>query len=146
MSPPPIHRWKTFWFGLVILAFLGWTWVASMRHVDVLYLNSSVGSSPTTRFLYRNFGSVVITAGQTLGWVEFGWDRSRPSPLLSHRSHQIITLTPKETWFAPAVTVERSAGRFEIHIGHWVLILGFLLPRTGFLLWWHRRLKRLTLS
>ena len=142
MLPRPFHRWKSFWFGLVVLGCLGWSWVASMRHVDVLYFNSAAGPSTT---LHRHFGSFVLTAGQTLGWVEVKWDTSRPSPLVSHWSHQIITLTPKETWFARPVTVKRSPGRLEVFVAHWLLILLFLLPWTTYLSWRSRWMKRLQL-
>ena len=141
MTPRPIHRWKSFWSGILVLAFLGWSWVASMRHVDVLYLNSAVASPGS--FLHRHFGRFVLTAGHTLGWVEFKWDTSRPSPLASHWSHQIITLTPKETWFARAVTVKRSSGRFEIYLAHWLLLLLFLPPWGAWLAWRVRGMKRL---
>jgi hypothetical protein len=143
MPPRPLHRWKSFWLGVLVLVFLGWSWIASMRHVDVLYLNSGVGS---TMFLHRHFGTFVLTAGHTLGWVEVKWDTSRISPLASHWSHQIITLTPKETWFARAVEVKRSSGRFEIYLAHWMLILLFVLPWAAFLAWRVRRMKWLKAS
>jgi len=150
MPPRPLHRLKSFWLGLLILAFLGWAWVASMRHVDVLYWNSAVGrSAPSPGSLnphdivYRNFGSFVLTAGQTLGWVEVKWDTSRPSPLASHWSHQIITLTPKETWFAQALRVKRFPGRTEVFIAHWLIILLFTVSWAAFLVWHYRRIKRL---
>ncbi|MEK7954090.1 hypothetical protein [Luteolibacter soli] len=153
MPPRPLHRWKSFWLGVLIIAFLGWAWVASMRHVDVLYWNSAVGSStpsPASKnfdhFVYRNFGRFVLTAGQTLGWVEVKWDTSRFSPLASHWSHQIITLTPKETWFARAVRVERYPGRLEVFVAHWLLILLFALPWATCLFYRHRRMKRLDTS
>jgi hypothetical protein len=93
--------------------------------------------------VYRNFGSFVLTAGQTLGWVEVKWDTSRPSPLASHWSHQIITLTPKETWFAQALRVKRYPGRMEVFIAHWLLILLFTITWAAFLFLRLRRMKRL---
>ncbi|RYD81653.1 MAG: hypothetical protein EOP84_10650 [Verrucomicrobiaceae bacterium] len=150
MPPRPFYRWKSFGFGIVMLAFLGWAWVASMRHVDVLYWNtavftsgSSAGSKNLHHFLYRHFGSFVFTAGQVLGAVEITWDSSRPSPLADHWSHQIITLTPKETWFARAVKVEHHPGQFRFAIAHWLLILLFLIPWLAFLVWRGRGRKRL---
>jgi hypothetical protein len=150
MTPRPLHRLKSFWLGVLILAFLGWAWVASMRHVDVLYWNSAVGSSapsPGSKsfddMVYRTFGRFVLTAGQTLGWVEVKWDTSRPSPLASHWSHQIITLTPKETWFAQATRVERYPGRMDVFIAHWLIILLFAISWAALLFWRHRRMKHL---
>jgi hypothetical protein len=149
MPPRRLYRWKSFGLGVVILVFLGWAWVASMRHVDVLYWNSAVRSSGASAasmashdFLHRHFGSFVFTTGQVLGAVEITWDSSRPSPLAGHWSHQIITLTPKETWFAPAVKMERHPGTGRFAIAHWLLILLFLIPWTAFLSWRVRRMKR----
>jgi hypothetical protein len=152
MPPRPFYRWKSFGFGIVMLAFLGWAWVASMRHVDVLYWNSAVypsSSSAASKNLHhvlsRHFGSFVFTAGQLLGAVEVTWDSSRSSPLAGHWSHQIITLTPKETWFAPAVKIEsRRPGQFRFAVAHWFLILLFLISWTAFLVWRVRKMKRLS--
>jgi hypothetical protein len=36
MSPPPVYRWKSFWLGLLILGFVGWAWMQSMDHLQVL--------------------------------------------------------------------------------------------------------------
>lgn len=150
MPPRPFYRWKSFGFGIVMLAFLGWAWVASMRHVDVLYWNPSVvsskastGSKNLRHFLYRQFGNFVFTTGQVLGAVEITWDSSRPSPLADHWSHLTITLTPKETWFAPAVKVEHRPGQFRFAIAHWFLILFFMIPWIAFLSWRVRGMRRL---
>jgi len=151
MPPRPFYRWKSFGFGIVMLAFLGWAWVASMRHVDVLYWNPSVGSAGSSTVstnlrhaLYRQFGSFVFTTGQSLEAVEITWDSSRPSPLADHWSHLVITLTPKETWFAPAVKVEhRRPRQFRFAIAHWFLILLFLIPWTAYLIWRVRGMRRL---
>ena len=34
MSRCPVYRWKSFWLGLGVVAFLGWAWVQSMTWID----------------------------------------------------------------------------------------------------------------
>ncbi|MCW1887866.1 hypothetical protein OKA04_24215 [Luteolibacter flavescens] len=33
-SPRPIHRWQTFWWGILVLTFLFWAWHRSYRNHD----------------------------------------------------------------------------------------------------------------
>jgi hypothetical protein len=36
MIPRPIYRWKSFWFGVLVVGFLGWAWVRSLNHFDTM--------------------------------------------------------------------------------------------------------------
>jgi hypothetical protein len=126
MPPRPIRRWKSFWFGIVVLAFLGWGWMRSLHHIDgVLWMT-------------KHF---EITAGQGPGGLFLNGD-GHPFPLsLCQWIHE--PAAPGEPWFPTAVNGETYSAMIQLTVSHWFLILLFLIPWTAFLLWRVRRMKRL---
>ena len=43
MTPRPLYRWKSFWLGLIAIAFLCWAWSISMERYTTIHLRSPVG-------------------------------------------------------------------------------------------------------
>lgn len=120
MNPRPIYRWKTFWFGVLVIAFLGWGWERSLR-----------------------FHSFCLA-----GWIVLGQKSGEICfvvPLHKDRSPVEFVDVPFEQdslWLAPAFTHESFKGDQWLCVAHWVLTILFLIPWAAFLAWRWRRLKR----
>ena len=131
----PLHRWKSFWFGLLVLAFLGWAWVWSIGYrVEVSWHRAPKG---------------IIAAGLEDGQLSFRWLPDHPT-VPPEFAIERMALPQGETWFPPATWM--IAGELDglgevgqvtlIRIPHWFLLLGFLVPWAGFLVWRVRRVRR----
>lgn len=133
MPPRPLHHWKSFWLGLLVLIFLGWAWVRSMHHVDDIYYEPSTSS--------KTWGA---TSG--LGAVLLTWEvHPFPPNGLNFDSYPVKPSWPTNIWFPKAITLqERGTGGSQykgIAIAHWFLILLFLVAWAGFLFWRVRRMR-----
>lgn len=129
MLPRPLHRWKSFWLGLLILFLLGCGWLRSMTHTDgFLWLPK----------LFR------FSAWQSTGQIGFAWDYSQPpGPFSMFRwIHEPISTTG-EPWFPRAVVPEIYDRQFQFSSAHWFLMLLFLIAWLAFLAWRVRRLRAL---
>ena len=129
MLPRPVHRWKSFWLGILMLALLGCGWIRSMSYTDGFF------------WLPKRF---IFAAHQSTGRIGFAWDYSKaPSPLHYFQwVHEPIS-SAGEPWFPSAVVPEIYDRQFQFGIAHWFLILLFLVPWIAFLFWRVHRLKRL---
>ena len=118
MTPRPLHCWKSFWLGILVLAFLGWAWTRSMGHVDgVTWMRKGT----------------MVTAGHAYGGVDFSWDPSRaPSSLeMVQPFHELI---PRERWFGKAVNWEYYEPQIiQVQIAYWLIILVFLVLWSAWL-------------
>lgn len=133
MTPRRLHRWKTFWLGVLATGFLGWAWLYSMTH--------------TTGVLWLTKGR-TITAGQSAGQVFLNGDSSLrfTGSLPTYEPqwvHERIS-TAGEPRFPTAFVWETYPNQIQITIAHWLLILLFLIPWSALLAWrWWRMRKRL---
>jgi hypothetical protein len=125
MTPRPLHRWKSFWFGLLVLAFLGWAWLMSTETIH----SAGWFSSERGGVLWHHGGQVSMFIGECPPDMGTGFEA--------------WTLLENGPWFAPAVSALISQSGLLFSIAHWLLILLFLLSWAGFLAWRVRRLKRL---
>ena len=131
MSPRPLHRWKSFWLGLLVLAFLGWAWVRSTHHMDYVSYKTSTSS-------------ITWAAGTGFGAVRLGWSDDPFAPdglsFSSYRSNPAWG----STWFPEAILLDGGADESwqNFSIAYWFLILLFPVPWAGFLLWRIRRMRR----
>jgi hypothetical protein len=131
MTHPPLHRWKSFWLGLLVLAFLGWSWVRSMDYVEgILWMPRHLN----------------ISAGQAFGSVSLNWDGSRPPTPYPIFSWIHEAAPAGEPWFHKAMNWETYDQQLQLTVAHWLLILLFLLTWTAFLLWRYRRMKRFAVT
>lgn len=132
MSPRPLHRWKSFWLGLLVLIFLGWAWQRSIRHLDSFGIANSAGS--VGGLVYQRDSTVILTAPGTM--------RILPGT----RLFTILLPYPRNyPLIPPPLSVGRNASQpyHTIIIAHWLLVLLFFVPWVGFLLWRVRRMRRL---
>jgi hypothetical protein len=126
MVPRPLHRWKS-----LVLAFLSWAWVRSMHRIDDITYKASTSSI--------SWGSCTGFGAVLLGWSH---DPFAPDGLRFSSSR--ANLERGSTWFPEAILLEGGAdeGWQNFSIAHWFLILLFLFPWAGFLLWRGRRMRR----
>lgn len=135
MSSHSLHRWKSFWLGLLVLIFLGWAWVRSIHRIDDISYKASTSS--------RSWGACTGFGAVILGWSDdpFAPDGLRFS---SYRAGPDWVTT----WFPEAILMEGDPDESwqNFRIAHWFLILHFLVPWAGFLVWRVRRVKRHSMS
>jgi len=128
MTPRPLHRWKSFWLGILVLAFLGFGWLRSMSYTDGFF------------WMPKHF---VLTAFQSAGRVGFAWDYSMPvSPVTFFQWVHDPISSEGEPWFPTAVVPEVYDRQFQFGIAHWFLMLLLLIAWGAFLWWRVRRMKR----
>lgn len=128
MLPRPIHRWKSFWLGVLILVFLGWAWARSQHHLD--------------GFLWMG-PSFQLSAGQITGRVELTWADSSGARGKSFIWVQEAASNDGEPLFPKAVNWESYPGQIQLTVAHWFLIGLVLLPWSTFLGWRYRRIRRM---
>jgi hypothetical protein len=126
MPPRPLHRWKSFWLGILVLILLVSSWVWSMGH----YTSWKWGSSSGGKWAY---------VGQDSGWIEVGFGGgfgNAPQFWYDGWTHDMPS-----SWFRQAIHGVASDGRWSVQLAHWLLTLLFLIPWTAFLAWRVRRMK-----
>ena len=117
MHPRPFYRWKSFWFGVLFLAFLGWSSWDSRRNATTLsdWGWALVRSESQTIFLHRP-RTLFFGGGYQRRFDSIGWD--------------------KETAFWG------DRGAFSVCIPDYVLGSILFLPWLGWLAWRWRKQKR----
>ena len=135
MTPRPLYRWRSFWLGVLVLAFLGWAWARARSHEDIVSLR------PGTKALY--------TFASSAGYFRCGSTTlhargPHSAPAFDHFSGPSEDISP---WFPSLFTYNHTADKFYAvtfyAIAHWLLFLTFFLPWTAFLAWRGRRMKKL---
>ncbi|RYD81654.1 MAG: hypothetical protein EOP84_10655 [Verrucomicrobiaceae bacterium] len=114
MLPRPLHRWKSLWLCILVLALLGIGWVRSMSWTDGFF------------WFPEHF---ALTAYQSAGQIGFSWDQSRLRTTVSMFEwvHEPIS-SASEPWFPKAVVPEVYDRQFQFGIAHWFLMLLFGIP------------------
>ena len=134
MNRRPLYRWKSFWLGMLMLGFLGCAWVRSVGHLDEVAVavrsskvvaNCASGEIAVTRYPRKMRGWIPEFESAT---VNGGFERRWTGPVLRIR---IVELPPA------------GAQLLSLRVGHWFLILLFLVPWVSFLAWRWRRMGRL---
>jgi hypothetical protein len=116
-----LHRWKSFWLGILVLAFLSSGWARSMSYTDGFF------------WFPQHF---VLTAYQSAGQIGFAWDYSRPpNPVSTFEWVHEPFSSVGEPWFPKPVVPEVYDRQLQFGIAHWLLMLLFLLPWTALLSW-----------
>jgi hypothetical protein len=141
MTPLPIHRWKSFWFGILVMGFLTWAWYLSpLKGLDVRW------SRATSDYGVQNlWGSIGFYIGD---YRTGSWDLPAPGLHVWVRPN---SLTPpgKFRW-EPAMTTDGqdpdNPRTIRVRIAHWLVILCFLVPWAAFLAWRVRKQRTLTKS
>ena len=133
MTPRPLYRWKSLWFGILILGFIAWAWKRSATHRDALVYTHAT----TTYAVESQFSWISLTA--------FPFPHSIPAPGITAPGWQFYSEIPWDSdlsYFKPPF-IQIHDGRFHhLWIAWWVPALSFLLPWIAFLTWRHHRMKR----
>jgi hypothetical protein len=123
--PSPLYRWKSFWLGILVLAFLIWAWGISVGRFDgLLYRHSSwwIVAGQNTGFVVLKYYSTPL-GGTGLDWIH-------ESPGDAFSEYRLRPMVP-----------DLKDGRVGMAIAHWLLIVLFLVPWSAFLFRRHRRMK-----
>jgi len=123
----PFHRWKSFWLGVLVLAFLGWGWIRSMSYTDGFF------------WILKHDR---VSAWQSWGQLGFAWDGSKPPSGTMFQWIHETTPAIGEPLFPRAVVPEIYDRQFQFSIAHWFTMLLFVVAWTAFLWWRIRRSKR----
>jgi len=126
MTPRSIIRWKSFWFGILVLGFLGWAWVRSMKvREGVAFVNAE-----SRLILSHSVGHCELFVAP--GWYE------KTGPELFSGEPMPWNIVK---WFQPWAAIERPTVEEGslVQVAHWLLILLFLIPWSAFLAWRWRR-------
>ena len=149
MRPRPVIRWKSFWFGILVLGFLGWAWRDS-RHHQATYTIHHIwdGSVVIPQGLWHGDSVLGIRIVRHLGPVKAnltgkGTFDFQYVPVTKRLNPDLPPLR-WETF--PPYTTPRGAivAEMLIEFPHWSLILFFLIPWASFLAWRWRRQRILT--
>jgi len=135
MTPRRLIRWKSFWFGILVLGFLGWAWLAtSLKSLGVRSGDSKelIGFTSSSGYvkLYRFTGVPAEP-----GLVITGSRHSSPSN--------------SELFFGPPLRIEKLVSpdgysTSEASIAYWLLVQLFFVPWAVLLAWRWRRQRILT--
>ncbi len=130
MNPRPFHRWKSFWIGIFVIAFLGWAWVYSIGRLSYVLIPHG---SKMEHFAMAQFDARISVGGCQV-----------PQGMVAETKPPNDLDWSENEWFPPALD---SAYPFDAgegySIAHWFLILLFLIPWTLWLVWRTRKFKRL---
>lgn len=131
MPPRPLHRWKSFWLGLFVLVFLCWAWWTSMNQIAGVTWAANNG---VRQVQLSNYDAMVHCWIGDNGYhrtAGLHWDRRKDGA------------EEKEdgTWFQPGIVLTEGGGS-GLQLAHWFIILLFLIPWVGFLIWRIRRMRR----
>jgi hypothetical protein len=143
MPPRPIHRWKTFWLGILVLIFLGWAWQDSRRHEtsfsairEYSWAWLPVGiSHADSRLTIRSTHQLGPREAVCTSRGKFHFFRQRTTP-----TEEPLTLNWKT--YPNFISPEANIGLQLIEIPHWFLILLCLISWLAFLTWRWLRMKR----
>jgi len=132
MTPRPLHRSKTLWFGILILASLLWIWARGRNHYD--FANFRIGA--------RTWHGISSSGGYLWYTHQSNGSGSRLVEFAS------FPLGRSQDWFPTAFKQEHGKNPLgtrytDSGIAHWLFILLFLIPWAALLTWRSNRLKSL---
>ena len=128
MTPRPMHRWKSFWLGVIVVVFLGWAWVRSVQHRDAV------------TFYFPNAGHELTLASRA-GAFRLAWNELPPSGV----TWPAFTTSSRPTtaqWFADAADIFNGSSVRGVGMSYWLGILLFLGLWLELLFWRVRRRRR----
>lgn len=137
MPPRPVHRWKSFWLGILVIVFLGWAWARSIHFEEIVLFGAS--TAPSGTMVGQSGGMVGITAFRP------------PAELILICFSPIAgnSLSEVSAWRNPhgrphyeipaAVELEWYEFRWSFGLAHWLLILIFAATWLSVLRWRWRR-------
>lgn len=142
-----LHRSIAFWFGILVMGFIGWAWLDSYQH-DAWY---------TTRHLSGS--NVAGAVSVALYQVNMGPSAGRRAIPESDRDRPVfaefsvignepqVTL-PMNNWLNSSERLRlmlsgaHGAVYRIFYLPHWLIFLAAALPWLGLMLWREKRMKR----
>lgn len=124
--PRPVLRWKSFWFGILILGFLGWAWIMSNQPFQQGF-NMRI---PGRHWLFCTSSE----GGVCLHWVEI----ENPAAMVVSSGRSSRTAA---RWF-PGFQRPRIGPHTGLTIPHWALCYAFAFSWGTVLAWRRIRLWR----
>jgi hypothetical protein len=123
MPPRPLRRWKSFWFGLLIIEFLCWSWHDSTGHRMLL----GIRDGSQTLLIERYDGVTRLVPG---------WPLSHPGVNFSHY------LKGGGASDVEQICAERHLRCFQVQDS--TILLSFLALWSAYLIWRSWRMHNLT--
>jgi hypothetical protein len=141
MNLRPFHRWKSFWFGIFIIASLCWSWGRSTRFEESVCLGPPRFGYYLMLVQSDKVLSVVSAGSPDHGAMIcavplFGSDRSKVSVWSNAGGRSV----PGIPW---AVESHSEPHLWRVEIAHWLLILLFAIIWITWMVRRARRFKRL---
>jgi hypothetical protein len=166
IPPRPIHRWKSLWLGILVIASLGWSWwestqwssMVSYRYHSLTHACSGIslaqwagGSGPGAPLQWRR----EKFTSSFLPWSHPFF----PAPetiRITGDSAQVLTYFPEEPISDGTTPRNPAAHHFDlllwaaapdsraIFLPHWLIGLAFLIPWSALLAWRWKKAKHLT--
>lgn len=118
----PLYRWKTFWFGVLVVMFLAWAWARSTKVIDK-HGWSSGGNHWT-----------LVSTGGSFGIIRFSTGAGN---LVVPRS--AIAFPP--AWYSSREELGGSLSVSQHVCAYWFASVAFLVPWSGWLAWKWRRMR-----
>ena len=143
MTPRPLHRWKSFWFGILVLGFICWAWRDSMVYTIYTRCGPFAGVH-CVGGLFVEVGSVSRLANWRLDRVH---DQVRVR--MTEEGFIAFSSSPRKTepaspWPRPLTQKRAVNVNSGVFLPHWLILLACATPWSAFLVWRWRRLRNLT--
>ncbi|MCW1883669.1 hypothetical protein OKA04_02950 [Luteolibacter flavescens] len=131
MTPRPLYRWKSFWFGILVLGFLLWV----ERRWESQDLGMSYFNGTDALILDQSHGSIEFHVGALDAEFPLGWD-----------FYHMRFPDAQFVWPSAAEFYWNDAGwGFSGHFSNWFIVLLFLISWCAWLFFhWRREQKKLT--
>lgn len=132
----PIYRWKSFWFGFLVVLLLPFSWERSMHRIDLFTWALGTTGRGYVRVLefYQCHGSVGF----------FGGTAGRAQPQGFHfDSVELAEEQKRESWFPPPISFRTQAG-LAAEVAFWVLLSVFLAAWFAWIVWRRRKIRQLS--
>jgi hypothetical protein len=131
MRQRPVYRWKSFWLGVLVLAFLGWAWVRSMSWE--IYL--SWGTETRGALVFTN-----RTGEVSLGWLGYqpGGEAAYMLGLMDGSGE--VWPPGEAPWFPRFAEVKSEPGVYRsFTMAHWFVMVMFAMAWGAMLTWRWRK-------
>lgn len=138
MKPRPVHRWKSFWLGVVVLVFLCWAWARSISRVDLVGHGDRVSKKSWS---VSSSGGAIRYLHMDLSKAEL-YDFSPGPGGWRTGSGQMQSKGP---WFPAAIEARRKTKGMpsrEVDVAYWLVVLGFAVSWGSMLMWRRWRMRR----
>ena len=136
MPARPFYRWKSFWLGILVLAFFGGAWWWSLTHYRAIWFHQGAARWQVS----FTVGTVAI---ERMKWV--------PASAPVRRLGAVATKVPAVDWRHLPPAFERDPWRRSGDgvgyptwaFAYWFVALLFLIPWWAMLVWRWRRQREL---